>query len=154
MSHNCFTLKTYIVILITAVCFVHQKVLPVPAYPVIQGCNHEQYCVLEVQREGSLTCTLTGIRPPVQLDVTAGFHLSPNVIEFFDKHLVSYDNGGAFDVSLVFKYRVKETEIHRVTVECRVVGAETDLFPLSTKFDMFFMTGNQKKYRHLEDKTG
>ncbi|PIK43681.1 hypothetical protein BSL78_19473 [Apostichopus japonicus] len=29
---------------------------PVPAFPVIEGCNHQQYCVLEKQIQDVLTC--------------------------------------------------------------------------------------------------
>ncbi|KAJ8018041.1 NLR family CARD domain-containing protein 4 [Holothuria leucospilota] len=120
-------------------------VLPVPPYPVIQGCNHEQYCVLEVQREGSLTCTLTGIRPRVQLDLKAFNHQLSQGIEFFDKQLLTNDNDGTFDVSLTSQYRVTETEINKVTIDCRVIGTEIDHLQLATKFDILFISVETEK---------
>ncbi|KAJ8018853.1 hypothetical protein HOLleu_42932 [Holothuria leucospilota] len=129
-------------------------VLPVPPYPVIQGCNHEQYCVLDVEREGSLTCTLTGIRPRVQLDFKAFNHQSSQRIEFFDKHLLTNDNDGTFDVFLTSQYRVTETEINKVTIDCRVIGTEIDHLQLATKFDILFMSGSKQRSPHLLNNFG
>ncbi|KAJ8050648.1 NACHT, LRR and PYD domains-containing protein 14 [Holothuria leucospilota] len=115
-------------------------VLPVPEYPVIEGCNHEQYCVLTVEAEGRLTCKVKRIRPRVQLDLRKVFDQSSNVIEFYDKQLTTIGTGDGFDVSLTSKYRIKDTSRKRVTIECRVVGTEIKDLDLSSKFDLLFMT--------------
>ncbi|PIK42370.1 hypothetical protein BSL78_20767, partial [Apostichopus japonicus] len=41
---------------------------PTPIFPVIDGCNHQQYCVLEKQPQDVLTCSVLGIRPKVVLE--------------------------------------------------------------------------------------
>ncbi|KAJ8018891.1 hypothetical protein HOLleu_42873 [Holothuria leucospilota] len=116
-------------------------VYPDPTYPVVDGCNHQQYCVLEVPLEGSLACTVKGIRPQVQLDITEVFERSSNVLQFYDKTITVKDHGDTSDVLLTSKYRCHSVTESRLTVECKVVGTNIEELHLSTKFDLLFLHG-------------
>ncbi|KAJ8018706.1 NLR family CARD domain-containing protein 4 [Holothuria leucospilota] len=111
-------------------------VYPDPAYPVVDGCNHQQYCVLKVHSEGSLTCTVKGIRPRVQLDITEVFERSSNVLQFYDKTITIKDHGDTSDVLLTSKYRCNSVTESRLTIECKVIGTNIEELHLSTKFDL------------------
>ncbi|KAJ8049581.1 hypothetical protein HOLleu_02376 [Holothuria leucospilota] len=77
------------VIVYSVILFVY----PDPPYVVVDGCSHQQYCVLEVQSQGSLTCTVNGIYPQVNLDIAKVFNQSSNVLNFYDKSLTARENG-------------------------------------------------------------
>ncbi|PIK42683.1 hypothetical protein BSL78_20466 [Apostichopus japonicus] len=94
---------------------VHVMVDPTPVFPVIDGCNHQQYCVLEKQPQDVLTCSVLGIRPKVALEWRA--FREETAIDFTQHQL---------------------TVTQRVTVECRAVGENAELFSLSTKVDLLF----------------
>ncbi|KAJ8027236.1 hypothetical protein HOLleu_32322 [Holothuria leucospilota] len=114
-------------------------VSPTTNHPVIEGCNHEQYCVIDAQSEGSITCTVRRIRPWVKLDVKT-FNEEPS-IHFYDKQANTNDNGDAYDISLTVKYRVEDPSKKRITLECRALGGYEAHFHSSTKFDVLILTG-------------
>ncbi|KAJ8049517.1 hypothetical protein HOLleu_02296 [Holothuria leucospilota] len=113
-------------------------VYPDPAYLLIDGCDQQQYCVLEVQSQGSLTCTVNGIYPQVNLDIAKVFEQSSNALNFYDKSLTARENGDTFDVILTSKYNYDGDVRSRVTVNCKVVGTKIDVLHLSTNFELLF----------------
>ncbi|KAJ8050486.1 hypothetical protein HOLleu_03710 [Holothuria leucospilota] len=119
--------------------FVH--VTPKPAHPIVEGCTHEQYCVLEVENEGTLTCAVNNIRPAVTLDMKVVDDKSSNAILFIDMQRTIIGSGEAFDVSLHTQYRVTDSSSHRITIECTVVGEYHQQLDPSTKFDLLLSTG-------------
>ncbi|KAJ8049869.1 NLR family CARD domain-containing protein 4 [Holothuria leucospilota] len=114
-------------------------VLASPTHIVVEGCPVQQYCVLNVEPEGTLTCSLNGIRPHVELDLEDVSGSSSTFLTFFNKHLTVKSNGDTFDVSLTLQYRFSGGSGSRVTVECKVTKTDIEQFYLSTKFDLLFL---------------
>ncbi|KAJ8023227.1 hypothetical protein HOLleu_35566 [Holothuria leucospilota] len=114
------------------------KVDPVPSYPIVEGCNNQQYCVLESDNEGSLTCKLKGIRPQVQLQWNTVLESDASSISFTNQHLTVTESGETFDVTLTSTYRVIDMSRDRLTIECKVPDSSEKLFNLTTKMDLLF----------------
>ncbi|PIK53673.1 hypothetical protein BSL78_09439 [Apostichopus japonicus] len=109
---------------------------PMPAFPVVDGCNHQQYCVLEKEPRDALTCSVLGIRPEVSLEWRAFRQETP--IVFTQHELKVTQKGDVYDVSLTVNYDITVTDQNKHTVECRAVGKNSELFSLSTKVDLLF----------------
>ncbi|PIK38199.1 hypothetical protein BSL78_24966 [Apostichopus japonicus] len=109
---------------------------PTPVFPVIDGCNHQQYCVLEKQHHEVLTCSVLGIRPKVALEWRAV--QEETAIDFTQKQFTVTQLGDLYDISLTVNFDFTQTTQNKVTVECRAVGENAGLFSLSTKIDLLF----------------
>ncbi|XP_071850930.1 uncharacterized protein [Apostichopus japonicus] len=109
---------------------------PTPVFPVIDGCNHQQYCVLEKQLQDVLTCSVMGIRPNVALEWRA--FREETAIDFTQHQLTVTQMGDLYDISLTANFDFTQTTQNKVTVECRAVGGNAELFSLSTKVDLLF----------------
>ncbi|PIK42089.1 putative NLR family CARD domain-containing protein 4 [Apostichopus japonicus] len=109
---------------------------PTPVFPVIAGCNHQQYCVLEKQPQDVLTCSVLGIRPKVALEWRV--FREQTVIDFTQHQFKETQMGDLYDISLTVNFDFTLTTQNKVTVECRAVGENADLFRLSTKIDLLF----------------
>ncbi|KAJ8049626.1 NACHT, LRR and PYD domains-containing protein 14 [Holothuria leucospilota] len=118
-------------------------VFPDPGYVTVDGCDHQQYCVLEVQPQGNLTCRLRIIYPQVELDITQVIEQSSNSLIFYDKSITTTESRGTFDVLLKAKYRHSGAVLSRLTVNCEVVGVNIDALHLSTTFDLLFINGGE-----------
>ncbi|KAJ8018960.1 NLR family CARD domain-containing protein 4 [Holothuria leucospilota] len=116
-------------------------VFPDPGYVAVDGCDHQQYCVLEVQSQGNLTCRLRKIHPQVDLDITQVIEQSSNSLSFYDKSITTTESRGTFDVVLKTKYRYSGAAWSRLTVNCEVVGVNIDALHLATTFDLLFING-------------
>lgn len=102
-------------------------VKPVPAYPVVEGCNFQRYCELKVQRKGNLTCTMSGLRPEVRLEWKVSNETSLEKIFFFDHISTVTNSGETFNITLTSSYSI--TSVTQITVECGVSGSVRDVFP-------------------------
>ncbi|PIK57618.1 putative NLR family CARD domain-containing protein 4 [Apostichopus japonicus] len=109
---------------------------PTPVFPVIDGCNHQQYCVLEKQPQDVLTCSVLGIRPKVALEWRA--FREETAIDFTQHQFKETQMGDLYDISLTVNFDFTQTTQNKVTVECRAVGENAELFSLSTKVDLLF----------------
>ncbi|PIK41129.1 putative NLR family CARD domain-containing protein 4 [Apostichopus japonicus] len=109
---------------------------PTPIFPVIYGCYHQQYCVLEKQRQDVLTCSVLGIRPKVTLEWRA--FREETAIDFTQHQSTVTQMGDLYDVSLTVNFDFTKKTQNKVTVECRAVGENAKLFSLSTKIDLLF----------------
>lgn len=136
MFVSCKGIKLYILYYISS-----SKVFPTPAYPVVQGCDHQRYCVLEVAHESSLTCTLSGIRPQVDLGWETRYDDDAALISFTNHQLIVKDNGGTYDVSLTSTIHVRDGSFNRVTIQCKAQGMNSDVLGLSTQIDLVFVEG-------------
>lgn len=119
---------------------------PVPAFPVIEGCNHQQYCVLEKQIQDVLTCTVSGIRPKVTLEwKVLG---QDNAISFSEQTVTVTQRDDRYDIILKAKLGIPVKPENRITVECIAVGENAEHFDLSTKIDVIFSNGKySNKFR-------
>ncbi|PIK47979.1 hypothetical protein BSL78_15187 [Apostichopus japonicus] len=109
---------------------------PTPIFPVIDGCNHQQYCVLKKQPRDVLTCSVLGIRPRVDLEWRAVREETP--IDFTQHQFTVTQMGDLYDISLTVNFDFPLRTQNKVTVECRAVGENAELFSLSTKIDLLF----------------
>ncbi|KAJ8039598.1 hypothetical protein HOLleu_17371 [Holothuria leucospilota] len=116
----------------------HKNIFSVPKYPVVAGCNQYQYCSLEAEEEGSITCSVTGIRPLVHIEVGTFNEDDASSIDFNDRDIAVNNNGDVFDIRITLKYRMKETFRERLTLECRISATNPDVLKLTTKFDLLF----------------
>lgn len=117
-------------------------VLPTPQHPVIDGCLHQDYCVLEKQSEGHLTCRLFGIRPKPHLEWNVFPRSMSSKVTFSDYSRVISQKGDLFDITLTAIYRLNNASQDRVTVECKGSIANVSHSHFSTKLDLFFIDGS------------
>ncbi|KAJ8048807.1 NACHT, LRR and PYD domains-containing protein 14 [Holothuria leucospilota] len=108
----------------------------IPAYPVVHGCTPNQYCVLWMQREGSLTCSVAEIRPKVQLEWRTLDESHSHLIKFYDQEVTLSYKGDTYDVQITSKYRIRQTPGNRMTLECRILGPNISAFTSTAKFDI------------------
>ncbi|PIK51576.1 hypothetical protein BSL78_11538, partial [Apostichopus japonicus] len=112
-------------------------VIPDPPYPIMSGCDENQYCIIEAEQEGTLTCSLHRVRPVVRLKlVTLSFDDS-FMITVANEETVVTSNGDTYEVVLKTKYRL-HTYKDRIRFECKTYGEYADLFEMSKKFELFF----------------
>ncbi|KAJ8051167.1 hypothetical protein HOLleu_04632 [Holothuria leucospilota] len=117
-------------------------VIPIPNYPVVEGCNHDKYCVLDVQGEGNLTCSVYGIRPKVQLYWTAFKEHEP--ISFKPQQISIGEKRDTFDISLTSAYHSNFRAGDRITVVCKVIDPDVVLFDMATTIDLIFSKALQE----------
>ncbi|PIK55064.1 putative NLR family CARD domain-containing protein 4 [Apostichopus japonicus] len=124
---------------------------PTPVFPVIDGCNHQQYCVLEKQPQDVLTCSVLGIRPKVTLEWRA--FREETTIDFTQHQFTVTRLGDLYDISLTVNFDFTLTTQNKVTVECGAVGENAGLFSLSAKVDLLFPNGKAERFiEHLKAK--
>ncbi|KAJ8051214.1 hypothetical protein HOLleu_04697 [Holothuria leucospilota] len=119
-------------------------VYPNPAYPVITGCSHRDYCELRRKYQGNLTCEVKGIRPQIKLEWKIPSQQENDKITFPTHQLTVEDNGETFDVTLISTYDIQDQSLDRMTVECNVLEPSHTKLKLSRKFDLIFMRGKQR----------
>ncbi|PIK40517.1 hypothetical protein BSL78_22637 [Apostichopus japonicus] len=104
---------------------------PSPQYIIVEGCYHTQYCVLDVAREGNVTCSVRGIRPKVELQWrTYGNYPALSLTEL---ERTSTEKGGIFDISLTTNFKILSAPERGIILECFIVGQNSDVFESSIK---------------------
>ncbi|KAJ8050543.1 NACHT, LRR and PYD domains-containing protein 14 [Holothuria leucospilota] len=110
----------------------------VPAYPVVQGCNPLQYCVLSVPRAGHLNCSVKGIRPQVTLEwrqvVSDDFDAS--ILFLKDKLSILSSPDGTYDILLTSEYDIQMAGQNRLTVECKISEKIPGLLNTGARLDL------------------
>ncbi|KAJ8051158.1 NLR family CARD domain-containing protein 4 [Holothuria leucospilota] len=119
------------------------RVIPVPPFPVVDGCDQQQYCVLEVGSNGSLTCHVTGIRPQVQLKWSTVHETDAGLITFTNQQLEATGAGDTYNIRLSATYEAKPASARKLKIVCTVIGPNTEIFDLTTVVDMLFLNGHQ-----------
>lgn len=120
-----------------------EVIVYVPAYPTVKGCSLSQYCVVEGQMKGNLTCSVTGIRPPVQLEWRIVFEHQSSLITFTEREVIINQNDDVFDVRLTSTYRIQPST-DRVTVECAIADTNIEALQKATKFDLLVTASTGK----------
>ncbi|KAJ8021883.1 hypothetical protein HOLleu_39207 [Holothuria leucospilota] len=118
-------------------------VKPVPGYPVVEECNYQRNCTLEVQRKGNLTCVMRGVLPKVKLEWKTSKENLTTDITFHDKTYTVIKSGETFNIKLTSSYSVAPAT-HRVSVECGVSGPGCDIFPIKSVVDLLFYPAEQE----------
>lgn len=120
---------------------------PDPPHLLIEGCNHQQYCSLEVQKEGTLTCSIHRVRPQVGLQWRT---VDTGAVISLEQHQVNTtDNGETYDVTVTATFQVTSPK-ERLSLECSTVGPNADIFSFSTRIDLLLPYGNSFKHFPLE----
>ncbi|PIK46559.1 hypothetical protein BSL78_16568 [Apostichopus japonicus] len=88
------------------------------------------------QHQDVLTCSVLGIRPKVALEWRAVREDTP--IDFTQHQFKETQLGDVYDISLTVNFDFTQTTQNKVTVECRAVGENAELFNLSMKVDLLF----------------
>ncbi|XP_071843125.1 uncharacterized protein [Apostichopus japonicus] len=112
---------------------------PIPAYPVINGCRADQYCVLKVNQEGILTCSLHGIRPKVTLSWRTLYAKHSTAISFSKKEVEVVSKGNTFDVVLTSTFKIITNDVSRLTLVCDTDGSTSEIPQWSTEFDLLIL---------------
>lgn len=108
----------------------------------MERCNHDTYCTLQVQRTGSLTCQVKGIRPVVKLKWRVVQDKFADLLTFTSQENSVTKNGDTADVILVTKFEALETTPERLAVECLATGQHAHLFRLTTTLDLVIIQGS------------
>lgn len=113
----------------------------VPAYPTVDGCPKNQGCVLEVPKEGSLTCSVEGIRPKVRLELHTLFEEDSSLISFTDQEVTINNKTDTFDIFVTSKYHVNgfdfnKNTVHMVGLVCRIVQPDIEVMAAQTSFNL------------------
>lgn len=126
---------------------------PVPAYPVVEGCSYEQYCVLNVSNGDYITCSVQGIRPLVELRWSESSHT--DTLLFEDQNHFVTETEGVFDVTLTSRIMFPSARTEMITVECSAVRTSAHRFEMSTTtIDLLFDNAgthfqDPKDYLHI-----
>lgn len=112
----------------------------------MNGCSLDQYCVLEVGSFGTLVCSLSGVRPELDIQWKTYFESDTKMISFYDEGRKVTQSGDKFDIILTSKYRLNEMLKNRLTLKCEVAEDKTHFLYRSTTFELVFKEGRQKPF--------
>ncbi|PIK51573.1 hypothetical protein BSL78_11535 [Apostichopus japonicus] len=113
-------------------------IIPRPTSPVVNGCSLDQYCVLEVGSFGTLVCSLSGVRPELDIQWKTYFESDIKMISFYDEGRKVTQSGDKFDIILTSKYRLNEMLKNRLTLKCEVAEDKSHFLYRSTTFELVF----------------
>ncbi|KAJ8018914.1 NLR family CARD domain-containing protein 4 [Holothuria leucospilota] len=124
-------------------------VVYVPSYPEISGCTPHHYCALNVLPEGNLNCSVTGVRPVVQLEWNVPTERISSEITFSDPEVEVIRNGDVFDIYMSAKYRIRQLTTNRSTVECAISETKIKALESRRRVDLTFITdqGSNRRKR-------
>lgn len=114
----------------TNVSTVHVTVIvsPVPVFPVIEDQVNHRSVYMDVNRIGSLTCSLTRVHPMVYLKWFEENSIASEKIHFEHSETTTTQNtDGTYNVSLKSLYEI-DTSAKIVTVRCSIIGKIGDFF--------------------------
>ncbi|XP_071853339.1 uncharacterized protein [Apostichopus japonicus] len=102
---------------------------PDPWHPVVNGLTNQQQVVIHGIGSGSITCSMAGVRPKVDLEWVA----SPDEITLDGTPTVTNNSDGTYDVSLNSNFRVLSGAVGNVVFMCRATGHKADNFTSETE---------------------
>ncbi|KAJ8049864.1 hypothetical protein HOLleu_02789 [Holothuria leucospilota] len=112
--------------------------LPVPPFPIIDGCQSHLGCRIVAETGGNLTCSVKGVRPKVDLKWVVIGDSEVSTTFFKSHHLEAKKIGNKFDVIVTSQYQLKQSGLQTVTVECRCNGSEIEALMLVTTLELYF----------------
>ncbi|KAJ8018536.1 hypothetical protein HOLleu_43425 [Holothuria leucospilota] len=113
----------------------------VTAVPFVHGCTGHSYCVLDAETEGTLVCSLNGIRPKVLLVWKTLHEGDASLISFTNQQVEVRSIGEVYDITLTSTYQMQEIRKDRITLECRISESNIPALQSSTKIDIIFSSG-------------
>lgn len=106
----------------------------VAAHPVVHGCTDDKSCVLKKPLQGSLTCSVTGVRPRIDLEWNTLDEEDSSVISFTDHQVTVRNVGDVYNVILTSSYQVQDKHTHEIRAECRMTSSHIGILTSSAKF--------------------
>lgn len=107
---------------------------PRPHRLLVDGCNSQQHCVLEVQRTGNVTCSIYRIRPEVNLQWRS-FN-DDSVLSLLGEQTRVTQQEDTLDISLTTYFEISSSVNGKVTLECYTSGENSNIFQLSVIVDL------------------
>lgn len=109
-------------------------------FPSVNGLDDQQHVVLDVTREGTLTCSMDGVSSNVELDWNY-INRDSRTIELHGQRHSSVVNGdGTYNITSITTYEAIDDSIQSVILKCRVLNNADDLYPLYTTVELNFPT--------------
>lgn len=124
-------------------------VLPNPRRPIVKGCSNGSSCILTVHDKGTLTCTICGIWPRVQI----GWRVlqenpGQNDISFVnEKTTITYNMKDTLDITLVSEYDASFSTNTNFNMECIVSHPEIKAFNISSGVKLLLLKVKMSRKR-------
>ncbi|XP_071851766.1 uncharacterized protein [Apostichopus japonicus] len=116
------------------------QVTPSPSHPVVDECNHQQYCVIVVEHGDTLICRLLGIRPITHLEWIPSDQRYQSMLQ--NQTLQVIPNGDTSDVYVTVRLFLTQYIDDQTTVVCRTKGLNSDMWDMNAIVDLrFFQEG-------------
>lgn len=115
-------------------------ILPESPSVIIEGCNPDERCVLNVHSTGNLTCSVKGIRPKVELQWFTLPEKDAKYISFFEHKESTTMNGDTYDITVTSQYKLVDGTQTRLAVECRVSGWYIAVSALDQNIELQFLS--------------
>ncbi|XP_071851771.1 uncharacterized protein [Apostichopus japonicus] len=113
------------------------QVTPSPSHPLVDECNHQQYCVIVVEHGATLTCRLLGIRPITHLEWIPSDQRYQSMLQ--NQTLQVIPNGDTSDVYVTVRLFLTQYIDHQTTVVCRTKGLNSDMWDMNAIVDLRFL---------------
>lgn len=108
-----------------------------PDLPVVNGFYNRKHIILDVNREGELSCTSKGVSESVSLELSIVSPLSSNEIPPETSSSKRNNNDGTFSIKRSSHFRVLGRSMGRVALECRVFDRTTNTSLDVTTVELF-----------------
>ncbi|XP_071850556.1 uncharacterized protein [Apostichopus japonicus] len=115
------------------------ELLVTESFPVINGLANQQHVVLDVNREGELTCSMDKVSQDVSLELVNIIPDSSDEILLDSKNKITANGDDTVNITLTSKFRVLSASIQHFTLQCRVSGQAADKYPEATTVELFVL---------------
>lgn len=106
-------------------------------FPSVNGLDNQQHIVLDVNRTGTLNCSMDRVLPNVELELNYINHSSSNSIALDSQRYYSIDNGdGTHNIMTFANYNATDDSVECATLKCMVSGKESERYPLFTTVEL------------------
>lgn len=112
-------------------------VTPSHSYPVVEGCSYGARCILEVPRQGELTCMVAQVRPRLLLE----WEVIDGAVSLSDQEFNLKEDEDIFNVSLSSFYRVNDPIRETITVRCTAFHPDFTRLDRSTLVTLMVVHG-------------
>lgn len=118
---------------------------PEPPSVIIVGCLQDESCVLTVQEEGNITCTVRGVRPKIKLGWFTFLDEFSEYVSFSTQEEITEKVGDKYDVTLTSQYKLRDVPQKSLAVECRASGWDKSISNLDKTVVLHFIDDQTPK---------
>ncbi|XP_071850562.1 uncharacterized protein [Apostichopus japonicus] len=105
-------------------------------FPVLNGLANQQHVVLDVNREGELTCSMDKVLQDVSLELVTIFPDSSDEILLDNKYNITVNGDDTVNITLTSRFQVLSDSTQHFTLKCRVSGQAADKYPEATTVEL------------------